>query len=361
MLTPTNEDDLAEAIRGAEGPLAIQGGGTRGAQIEGTTLTTSAISGITTYEPGALTLVAKAGTPVTEIEATLAAENQILAFEPMDSRALLGTSGTPTIGGIVATNTSGPRRVQAGACRDYLLGVRFVDGHGDIIQNGGRVMKNVTGYDLARLQCGARGTLGVLTEVGFKVLPRPEFTATLKFENLDRTATANLFTSAMKTPYEVTGAARTPGVKGTALLRLEGFEESVKYRAKALLDHLGNSAEIETNPDKNSEIWTAIRDVTPFANHDGDIWSLSIKPTDFGKLTEPLDNMLVDWACGRVWLKTPKNTNLRAMLKDISGHATLIRGEGQHIHPEVEPLAKLAGALRQKYDPRGILNPGLMG
>ena len=361
MLTPKTEDDLAEAIRSAKGPLAIQGGGTRGVKIEGTALTTSAISGITTYEPGALTLVAKAGTPVTEIEATLAAENQILPFEPMDSRTLLGTSGTPTIGGIVATNTSGPRRVQTGACRDYLLGVRFVDGHGDIIQNGGRVMKNVTGYDLARLQCGARGTLGVLTEVGFKILPKPEYTATLKFKNLDGAATADLFTSAMKTPYEVTGAARMPGTKGTTLLRLEGFEESVKYRAKALLEFLGSSAEIETNPDKNAEIWTAVRDVTPFADHNGDIWSLSIKSTEFGRLPLSLDDMLVDWACGRVWLKSPKNTNVRALLNDISGHATLIRGKGHHSHPEAEPLAKLAGALRQKYDPRGILNPGLMG
>lgn len=359
MLTPTTEQELADTIRSAKGPLAIQGGGTRGVQVEGEPLTTSAISGITTYEPGALTLVAKAGTPVEEIETTLAAENQTLAFEPMDARALLGTTGTPTIGGVVATNTSGPRRVQAGSCRDFLLGVRFVDGHGDIIQNGGRVMKNVTGYDLARLQCGARGTLGVLTEVGFKVLPKPEFTATLIFDGKDHAASAALFIEAMKTPYEVTGAARLPGQNGFACLRLEGFEESVKYRANALREHLGVPAELETNPDENAKIWTSIRDVTPFAEHDGDIWSISIKSTDFAKVAD--DDALIDWAYGRIWLKTPKNTDIRSKLAGLSGHATLIRGAGQYVHPEADALAKLAAGLRQKYDPRGILNPGLMG
>lgn len=361
MIIPKTEEELAEAIRNADGPLAIQGGGTRGAQVTGTPLTTSAISGITTYEPGALTLVAKSGTPLEEVQIALAAENQMLAFEPMDHRTLLGTSGTPTVGGVVATNTSGPRRVQAGACRDFLLGVRFVDGHGDIIQNGGRVMKNVTGYDLARLQCGARGTLGVLTEVGFKVLPRPEYTATLVFEGYDFDATAALFTKAMKTPYEMTGAARLPGADGPAMLRLEGFEESVKYRSKALLEYLATSADIETNQTKNSETWASIRDVKPFADHVGDIWSLSIKPTDFIKLEQTEEDALVDWACGRVWLKTPKGTDIRSTLEGISGHATLIRGDGPHVQPEAEPLAKLAAGLRRKYDPRDILNPGLMG
>lgn len=368
MLTPKTEEELAELIRNAHRPLAVQGGGTRGGQVEGTALSTSALTGITTYEPGALTLVAKAGTPVEEIETALDAENQMLAFEPMDSRALLGTEGTPTIGGVVATNTSGPRRVQAGACRDFLLGVRFVDGHGEIIQNGGRVMKNVTGYDLARLQCGAHGTLGVLTEVGFKVLPKPAFTMTLAFDGFGHAATADLMTKAMKTPYEVTGAARLPagvvGEHGVAILRLEGFEDSVKYRAKALVKTIDlGSCRYVTNPAENTEIWKAVRDVKPFANHDGDVWSLSIKPTDFLKLAEtvPQEDKLVDWACGRIWLRTEPGKDIRAAMQGVVGHATLVKGSGLRFEAEAEPLTKLAAALRQKYDPRGILNQGLMG
>ena len=180
IMTPETEAELAAIITGAEGPLRIEGGGTRpiGGASNGARLSTSAMTGVELYEPGALTLVVRAGTPLDEVEATLAAEGQRLAFEPMDHRGLLGTSGTPTIGGVVAANVSGPRRIQAGACRDFLLGVRFVDGQGRIIRNGGRVMKNVTGYDLVRLMAGSYGTLGVLTEVALKVLPAPRATGT---------------------------------------------------------------------------------------------------------------------------------------------------------------------------------------
>lgn len=369
MLAPTTEEQLAEAIRNSKEPLAIQGGATRGLNPEGAPLTTSNLTGITLYEPGALTLVAKSGTPVVEIEAALAAEKQMLAFEPMDHRALLGTTGEPTIGGVVATNTSGPRRVKAGACRDLLLGVRFVDGSGTVLKNGGRVMKNVTGYDLARLMCGAHGTLGVLSEVSLKVLPRPEFTATLVYEGPSPEQTCRLLTEAMKTPYDVSGAARLPGGdlfgNGAALLRLEGFEESVKYRAERLAAALGaEDCRVETDPAQCARIWAAVRDVAPFASREGDVWSVSVKPTDFihiAALATPED-MAVDWSCGRIWMLTESGTDLREKLKGIGGHATLVRGSGHpRFHPEPAPLAKMAADLRAKFDPRGILNPGLMG
>jgi len=211
--TPTSESAIKDAVleaKAANAPLRIIAGGTRG-QIGkpgeiAQALDISGLSGITRYEPGSLTLEAKAGTPLHEIEAALASEGQMLAFEPMDHRPLLGTTGEPTIGGVVACNISGPRRFLSGACRDYLLGVRFVDGQGRVIANGGRVMKNVTGLDLTKLACGAYGTLGILTEVALKVLPRLERAATLQFTNVTDDEAVRLFCRAVTTPVEVSGA-----------------------------------------------------------------------------------------------------------------------------------------------------------
>lgn len=375
MLTPTTETDLADAIASAKAPLSIRGGGTRGIQTEGDALSLSGLSGITLYEPGALTLVAKAGTPIAEIDATLAAEKQVLAFEPMDRRTLLGTEGEPTIGGVVATNSSGPRRVQAGACRDFLLGARFVDGAGTVIKNGGRVMKNVTGYDLARLMCGAHGTLGVLTEVSLKVLPASEATATLIYPGLDWSQAAAVFAAAMSSPFEVSGAARLPkgsysDEAGTVVLRLAGFQESVAYRADQLAKRLepivgGAPAKVETDAEANGALWKSVRDVHAFAGTEKDVWRISLKPSELPKLavlgTE--EDFVLDWAGGLAWAAVAPATDVRAALGAFEGHATLFRGSGPYprFHPEFEPLAGMAAALRSKFDPKGILNPGLMG
>ncbi len=370
MLTPRDEEDLSEIITGATGPLRISGGNTRpiGAPLEGENLTVTGLSGIELYDPGALTLVAKAGTKVSEIDAALAAENQMLAFEPMDHRALLGTNGEPTIGGVVAANVSGPRRVAAGACRDHLLGVRFVDGSGIIVKNGGRVMKNVTGYDLVKLMAGARGTLGVLTEVSLKVLPRPGSSALLTCHGLDDQTAVNAMSAGLSTPFEVNGAVHLSGPDATTVLRIEGFEDSVKYRAEQLTNALANFGTWDTALTDGGP-WTWARDAEALGQADGDVWRLSLKATDAPDVVAKVapQAAFYDWGGSRVWLRVAQGTDVRAKLGAFSGTATLIRASDADksrlgvFHPEAAPLAKLAQGLRQQFDPRGILNPGLMG
>jgi len=367
-MTPTTEQDIAHMIAAATGPLHITGGGTRpvGRPQSGTPLTTAGLSGITLYDPGALTIVAQSGTPLAKIEAALAAENQRLAFEPMDHRPLLGTTGTPTIGGVVASNTSGPRRIAVGACRDFMLGVRFVDGQGQIIKNGGRVMKNVTGYDLVKLMSGAHGTLGVLTEVALKTLPNVESTATLTLTGLSTAEAIKAMSHALGAPYDVTGAAHL-AASGRTMLRIEGFEGSVAYRAEKLAQHLSQfgSADIAFN---TPEDWHAIRDVTGLAAQKGDIWRISVRPSEAAKVAGALGakDLQFDWGGGLIWALMDAGTDARAALGNTAGHATLIRASDATkqaiapFHPETAPLAKISQGLRARFDPRGILNPGLM-
>lgn len=359
-MTPQSQTELAQMITSASGPLRIISGGTRPiGRVIGETLDMSAMSGITLYEPGALTLVAKVGTPIAEIEKTLTAQNQRLAFEPMDHRALLGTKGTPTIGGVVATNTSGPRRIAVGAARDFMLGVRFVDGAGNIVKNGGRVMKNVTGYDLVKLMTGAYGTLGVLTEVSLKVLPAVETTLTLTLNGLDDAAAIKAMSAALSSPFEVTGAAHDPST-ATTHFRLEGFKASVAYRADQLakkLQAFGVMSEAKTD-------WAAIRDVQAFAKQSGDVWRISVKPSDAAALVAKLgaSGVQYDWGGGLIWALTREGHDLRAAMGDTAGHATLIRGKGcgPTFHPEPAAIAAITANLRAKFDPRSILNTGIM-
>ncbi|CUH76346.1 putative FAD-linked oxidoreductase [Tritonibacter multivorans] len=361
MLTPKTEAELAEMIAAAAGAIAIAGGGTRGVACEGAPLTTRGLTGVSLYEPGALTLVAGAGTPLAEVEALLAGENQRLAFEPADLRALLGTECMPTLGGVFATNGSGPRRIQCGAARDFLLGVRFVDGTGTVVSNGGRVMKNVTGYDLVKLMAGAHGTLGVLSEVSLKVLPRAETTTTVALSCGDLAVAVRAMSAALGAPYDVTGAAYDPQA-GAAYVRLEGFEGSVAYRADKLAALLAVHGDVDIRPD-SAELWQGLRDVAPLVGAEGDLWRISVKPGDAVQLVPALGaaQCLFDWGGGLVWAVVPKGTDLRARMA-VPGHATLMRGSGfARFHPEPAPLAAISAGLRAKFDPRQILNPGLMG
>ncbi len=366
-MTPKTEEELAQMIAGANGPLRIKGGGTRPiGQCEGDELSISAMSGISLYEPGALTIVAGAGTPISEVEKVLAAENQRLAFEPMDHRALLGTKGEPTLGGMAAANVSGPRRISVGACRDFMLGVRFVDGQGTIIKNGGRVMKNVTGYDLVKLMTGSYGTLGVLTEVSLKVLPDVACVGTLRLHGLSDAQAIQALSSALGSPFEATAAAHFPkGPSGdpVTMLRIEGFEESVKYRAGKLQELLKAYGEVEVTVGDWAE-WNAVRDVTTFADQTGDVWRISAKPSDAPELAAKIDatGLQYDWGGGLIWALTEAGRDIRAALGDFDGHATLIRGAADvpTFQPEAPALATITSGLRTKFDPRGILNSGIM-
>ena len=373
-MQPASEGELAEAVRGAKGPLAVRGGGTRGLgrAVAGEALSVTGLSGVVLYEPAALTLVVRAGTPVAEVEMLLAAEGQRLPFEPMDARGLMGTGGVPTIGGVVAANASGPRRVQAGACRDSLIGVRFVDGTGAVVKNGGRVMKNVTGYDLCKLMAGSFGTLGVLTEVAFKLLPAPAAAATLTLSGLDDVRAVRAMAAALTSPFEVSGAAHAPG-QGT-WLRLEGFEEQVAYRAERLAERLApfGAVAVERDAGAVTAHWAGLRDVAAFHGRPGDVWRLSVKPSDAPGIVARAcaeacaEAVQYDWGGGLVWLIVPEGTDLRATLGRIAGHATLwraspeTRGRILPFAPEPGPVAALSAALRARFDPRGILNPGLM-
>ena len=355
MLSPGDEAALADLVRGARGPLSVRGGNTRGMAGPGEALSMAGIAGVVLHEPGALTLVVRAGTPLAEVERVLAATGQRLAFEPMDYRRLLGTQGEPTIGGVIAANVSGPRRVAVGAARDFLLGARFVDGTGAVVKNGGRVMKNVTGLDLTRLLAGARGRLGVLTEVALKVLPVPEAEVTLALRDLSVPQAVAAMAAALGCPFEVTGAAHDPEAEVTRL-RLEGFAPSVAYRAgrlAAVLAPWGAAAEEATD-------WALLRDVADLAGRDGDVWRVHCRASDAPALLARAGARAarLDWGGGLIWVLAAPGDDLRARLGVYPGHATLVRAAADNPLPrqqhEAPGVAALTAGLRARFDPRGV-------
>ncbi len=401
MFTPETEMEVADVIRSANNGLHVQGGGTRpiGVTNAQDVLSMRALSGIELYEPGALTLVAKAGTPISEINATLDEQGQMLAFEPIDHRVMLGTRGDPTIGGAVAGNVSGPRRITAGACRDFLLGVRFVDGRGRTLQNGGRVMKNVTGYDLVKLMAGSYGTLGAITEVSLKVLPKPETEATVFLTDVEPDQAVRVMSKAMNTPFDISGAFYGPfdRKETTKLcLRIEGRAISVKYRMDELMKLLSadGTPQVEADRDASQAIWADIRDMkmvsdAPFVARS------SIRPSQATEFIQTQTRVCfarnyLDWAGGLVWTAASENDlaqnvttakdNAEALvlgakrlidatreaMSQYDGHTTLIKSPKdvrqtvQTFHPENDVVRSLAQNVRAEFDPRGILNPGLM-
>ena len=373
---PSSEAELAEIIAAAEAPFEVTGTATRrglGRPMQtAATLDLSGCSGVIAYEPEELILEVGAGTRLSEIEALLAARRQQLAFEPPDWSALLGAPHSGTVGGLVACNLSGPRRIKAGAVRDHILGVRGVTGAGNVFKAGARVVKNVTGYDLPKLLTGAHGTLAAMTAVILKVLPAPETEETVVLTGLDDTGAVNAMSLAMQSSCEVAAAAFIPGE--AVYLRLEGVAHSVAYRRDQLAKALKRPVEVMAERSSAAR-WRAIRDGALFVNRpEHPLWRLSVAPSQapgiIRRLKETLDIRYVfDWAGGLVWLEVPPSADasadaIRAAMN--GGHATLIRAP-QAIRASVavfEPqdasLAALSRRVKDSFDPRHILNPGRM-
>jgi glycolate oxidase FAD binding subunit len=402
ILKPADAKSVEEAVQWAlsEGKtLEVLGAASKraiGRPIQtDVTLDLSALAGITLYEPEELVLSARAGTPLKEIEAAIAAKGQQLAFEPMDCGPILGGSaGAGTIAGALAANLSGPRRITAGAARDHFLGFCAVSGRGEAFKSGGRVVKNVTGYDLCKLMAGSWGTLGVLTDVTLKILPRAETEETLVVERLDTKAAISAMAAAMGSGCDVSGAAHLPhktaariplgqiagaGAAITAL-RLEGFAPSVIQR-RAMLERLlaphGGVSALSADPSR--ALWQAIRDAVPFAETQAGsdpLWRVSIpssRGAEFEEFITKRSNaaMLFDWAGGLVWLTLEAGEDAGATIvgeavRAIGGHALLIRASASAraavdvFSRQQAPLAALTKRIKQGFDPKGVLNPGRM-
>src|SRR4051812_11459083 len=383
---PSTEQDAASIVTEAASrrtPLSLMGGGTkadvgRPAQTAAT-LSSAGLTGVTLYEPAEMVIGARAGTPLAEVVRTLAEKGQELTFEPMDYRPLLGSTGEPTIGGVAATNLSGPRRIMAGAARDSLIGVRFVNGQGEVIKNGGRVMKNVTGLDLVKGMSGSWGTLGFFTEVIFKVLPRAERVATLAFNGLDDARAIEALSLALGSPFEVTGAAHLPakldGGGARTLIRIEGFTVSIDYRLgelKRLLKRFGAADVIEG--DEAAALWRLVRDVEPLIEpRDRAVWRVSTAPTQgpagVAQVSRAIDARgFYDWGGGLLWSAPPATgaAAIRAAVRAAGGHATLVRAPAEVraavdvFEPLSEPLMRITAGLKAAFDPAGVLNPGRM-
>lgn len=393
---PASEEGIATVVRAMaadRASLAVIGGGTRsglGNPVRADrVLSTRRLSGIVSYNPAEMTVSALAGTPLCEIEAALAENRQMLSFEPMDHRPIFATTGEPTIGGVFAANVSGPRRLIAGAARDSLLGIRFVNGSGDAIKAGGRVMKNVTGLDLVKLLAGSHGTLGILTEVTFRVLPTPPTAETVVVSGLNDAEAAAVMAEAMAQTVEVSGAAHlAESVRGrfiggslpdgaSTVLRLEGLPASVSIRAEKLvkaLDRFGAVTRLDAEP--TATLWSEIRDVKPYADGtERPLWRVSVAPSAGHQLVAALRlqtgvDAFYDWQGGLVWLRMeadPEAPLLRRYIKALGGgHATLVRANDglraaiPSFEPQPQPVALLSERVRAKFDPQRIFNPGRM-
>jgi glycolate oxidase FAD binding subunit len=395
---PTGSAELTDLVAWAmaeEQPLEVLGAGTKrglGRPVEAARgVSVAGLSGIDLYEPEELVMRAGAGTPLAAIEAELMGRGQELAFEPADYGALLGGEpGRQTIGGVFACNLAGPRRLKSGAARDHLLGLHAVTGLGQLVKTGGRVVKNVTGYDLCKLLAGSYGTLAVMTEVTFKVLPRAESSLTVLATGPDEPTLLALLRTATGTPCEISSAAYLPPLaagrsavatvgragRGVAAVRLEGFGPSIAYRSGELQRLLARPRVAFATIDHADSLtlWQEIRDVR-LLTRERALWRLSVPPTAAAELArwtaELTHERLFDWAGGLIWLAVKESwareaATIREALAGRGGHAMLVRGpdwlrrEIEPFEPQPAPLRALTERVKRSFDPKGILNPGRM-
>ena len=397
ILKPRDAKEVEEAVRWALGndkALELAGQGSkrligRPSQTD-LTLDLSGLSGVTLYEPEELVLSARAGTPLSEIEALLEKSNQQLAFEPMDYGPLLGgQAGQGTIGGAIATNLSGPRRIKAGAARDHFLGLTAVTGRAETIKSGGRVVKNVTGYDMCKVLAGSWGTLAAMTDVTIKVLPKAETEATVIVEGLDDARACAAMAAAMGSPCDVSGAAHLPDhvasyfdglpkPEAATALRLEGFAPSVKHRKAALAALMKPFGPVALLDEKNSRaLWLSVRQVKPFTGEAArarPLWRISTAPSrghEIAAAITPAAQMFYDWAGGLLFVAMPFSDELdagsiRAAVKGVGGYSTLVRAPAavraavDVFEPQETNLRALSKRVKEGFDPKGVLNPGRM-
>ena len=379
--TPETRAEIEDIIRDAlqrKTPLKITGFGTKpslgGAVQADDELSLSAHSGITDYQPEELILVAKSGTPLIEIEETLAQKGQMLAFEPPHLTQFYGAAHPGSLGGMIACNLSGPRRISAGAARDYLLGFDAISGRAGYFRSGSKVMKNVTGYDLSKLMCGSFGMLAVMSEITLKVLPRPEYTTSLSINCSSLTEAQSALAAGFGSATEPSGGAIVKTADGfRAVLRLEGVQISVKNRVDALSDLLSARGQIAVMPpEESTEFWRSMRDIACVDAAAEQVWKLSVTPSFAPRIIAELErdykiDYALDWAGGLIWIAgqgAGLGTDIRSVLaKNDGGHATLMRAANLDSAslPVFQPLEAALGGLQTRiktaFDPEHILNP----
>jgi glycolate oxidase FAD binding subunit len=367
-LTPRDAADVAAIVAGAVRPLEVIGKGSKrqiGKPVAADVLDLTALDGIVAYEPAELVLSARAGTPLATLEHALLAHAQRLAFEPPDFGVLLGSSAPQTIGGVLAANLAGSRRVTVGAARDHFLGFQAVAGSGELFKAGGKVVKNVTGYDLPKLLAGSWGTLAVLTEVTVRVAPAPELDRTLVVAAGSVGECLELLGAALRSPHEVSAAGVDPA-RG-ALLRLEGFAASVEARTRALCADLRCTPQTQLEGAESRDCWQAHASAAPLASSPV-VWRISVPPADALRVLERLEpeRYLLDWGGGLITAACSRVDAARVRGAFANGHATLLKAplEERTATAVFQPLAPLVAAaaerVRLAFDPRGLLNPGRM-
>lgn len=378
-----SEGDVVEAVGAArekKTPLEIVGRCTKrnfGRPVEGETLDVSGLSGIVAYEPEELIVTVKPGTPIAQIDQLLASKGQRLGFEPPEWAVLFGASGTSTIGGVVSVDASGAARVRYGGPRDQLLGIRAVNGFGEVFKAGGRVVKNVTGFDIPKLVCGAFGTLCILTELTFRVFPKPKESITFAVFDVDAGIGLELLRRAWSSPLEPTGLAHIPATiassrlpergRGLALFRLEGAHAPLREK-EALLRKLLAGHDVGIVDDSFAEIANG----SFFAGSDLDIWRVHVPPGNAANVISQCESQwLADWAGSLLWAGTKSGDerairSLRSAAARAGGHAILLRADPvtrvrEAVFPEEVPeRAALTRAVKAAFDPLALFNRGRM-